>query len=112
MIAESSTPQFLRTSMYFLKSLSMYSKTSMSLFSICMMSCNDIIFSCLSSFTREISQIAVEGIPSSLSRWIFLSIMNSLVYQLHPLNTCDHCSKNRQPCCLHLQRSVHELTVA
>ena len=73
--------------MYFLRSLSIYSKTSMSLFSVCMTSCNETMLSCFSSFMREISRMAVLGVPSSLSRWISLRATSSPVWRLRPLKT-------------------------
>ena len=57
----------------------MYSKTSMSLFSVWMTSCRETMFSCLSSFMRDISRMAVLGVPSSLSRWISFRATSSPV---------------------------------
>jgi hypothetical protein len=45
------------------------------------------MFSCLSSFMREISRMAVEGVPSSESRWISLRATSSPVCLFRPLKT-------------------------
>ena len=45
------------------------------------------MLSCLSSFMREISRIAVEGVPSSESRWISLRATVFPVFRSFPLNT-------------------------
>ena len=42
------------------------------------------MFSCLSSFMREISRMAVEGVPSSRSRWISLRATMSLLRRERP----------------------------
>ena len=47
------------------------------------------MFSCFNSFMREISRMAVLGVPSSLSRWISLSATSSPVWRLRPLNTYE-----------------------
>ena len=45
------------------------------------------MFSCLSSFINEISRMAVDGVPSSESRWISFRATNSPVWRLRPLKT-------------------------
>lgn len=55
-----------------------------------MTSWSETIFSCLSSFIREISRIAVEGVPSSESRWISFRATSSPVWRLRPLKTWGH----------------------
>lgn len=45
------------------------------------------MLTCFSSFINEISRMAVEGVPSSESRWISFSATNSPVCLLRPLNT-------------------------
>lgn len=45
------------------------------------------MLSCLSSFIREISRMAVEGVPSSESRWISFRATISPVWRLRPLKT-------------------------
>ena len=79
MVYGSKAPRSPRESMYFFRSLSINSKTSISLFSVWITSWRETIFSCLSSFIREISLIAVEGVPSSLSRCISFKATSSPV---------------------------------
>lgn len=45
------------------------------------------MLTCLSSFMREISRIAVDGVPSSASRWISFRATISLVVLDLPLKT-------------------------
>lgn len=40
----------------------------------------ETIFSCFNSFIRETSRVAVLGVPSSKSRWIFLRATSSPVW--------------------------------
>jgi hypothetical protein len=87
MVIGGNAPRSPCVSMYFFRSLSMYSKTSMSLFSVWMTSCRLTMFSCFSSFINEISRIAVEGVPSSESRWISFNATSSPVCLFRPLKT-------------------------
>lgn len=66
-------------SIYFFRSRSMNSKTSISLVLVWMTLYNLTILGCLSSFMRLISLIAVDGVPSSASRWISFSATILLV---------------------------------
>jgi hypothetical protein len=87
MVIGGNAPRSPCVSMYFFRSLSIYSKTSMSLFSVWMTSCRLTMFSCFNSFINEISRIAVEGVPSSESRWISFSATSSPVCLFRPLKT-------------------------
>lgn len=91
MVIGFNAPRSPCVSIYLLRSLSIYSKTSMSLFSVWMTSCRLTIFSCLSSFIREISRIAVEGVPSSESRCISFNATSSPVWRFRPLKTYLSC---------------------
>ena len=59
----------------------------MSLFSVWMTSCRLTMVSCFNSFINEISRIAVDGVPSSESRWISFSATSSPVCLFRPLKT-------------------------
>ena len=51
------------------------------------------MLSCLSSFMREISRIAVDGVPSSESRWISFKATVLPVVRSLPLNTVAYVLK-------------------
>lgn len=87
MVMGFNAPRSPCVSIYFLRSLSIYSKTSISLFSVWMTSCRLTMFSCFNSFMREISRMAVEGVPSSESRWISFNATSSPVCRFRPLKT-------------------------
>lgn len=71
-------------SIYFLRSCSQNSKMRTSFVSLWITSWRRTMLVCLSSFIREISRIAVEGVPSSASRWISLSATISFVVRDRP----------------------------
>ena len=81
----SSAPRSPCWSMYFLRSCSQYSKIRTSFVSVCITSCRRTMLTCLSSFIRDISRIAVDGVPSSASRWISFNATISFVVLERPL---------------------------
>ncbi len=92
-------------SMYFLRSISAYSKMSVSDRGVWMMSCKVTMLACFKSFRREISLMAVHGAPSSCSRRISFSatslsvILHTIKYNMFNLSgsSCCCCC-----CCLGL----------
>lgn len=64
----SNAPRSPCWSIYFLRSCSQNSNMRTSLVSVWMTSWSRTMLTCLSSFMREISRMAVEGVPSSASR--------------------------------------------
>ena len=81
----SRAPRSPFVSIYFFRSCSQYSKMRTNFVSVCITSCRRTMFTCLSSFMREISRMAVEGVPSSASKWISFSATISFVVLERPL---------------------------
>lgn len=80
----SRAPRSPWVSMYFLRSRSQYSKIRTSFVSVWITSYRRTMLTCFSSFMREISRIAVEGVPSSASRCISFRATISLVVRERP----------------------------
>jgi hypothetical protein len=78
------------TSRYFFKSWSKYSKTNVNFRSVWTTSYNRTMFGCRNSFNKEISRMAVDGIPSSSAsnrmrfKAIIVSEMRSLALYTTP----------------------------
>ena len=91
----SSAPRSPCWSMYFFRSCSQYSKIRTSFVSVCITSCKRTMLTCLSSFIRDISRMAVDGVPSSASRWISFNATISFVVLERPLKKRKNQTKIR-----------------